>query len=181
MTKRAPDKTRTESIRKPRVDAPPPPSEGWATTREQLRRIALGLTRTAHDADDLTQQTLTRLLARSPGRVGHMGYVRRTMLRIWLDQQRSLRRRLWRLGRFALTNNAWHVDCDSLSDQDQCGRLRKAIDALPPRQRAVLVLRLVEELDYAEISVALSCSIQTVRAHLHLGRQRVRQMMGEPL
>lgn len=181
MTKRAPDQSQAKTARQPRVDAPPTPQEGWPAARERLRRIALGLTRTAHDADDLTQQTLATLLARNPGRVSHMGYVRKTMLRIWLDQQRSFHRRLWRLGRVAWSTNAWHVDRDSLSDQDQCGRLRKAIDALPPKQRAVLVLRLVEELDYAEIAAALGCSIPTVRAHLHLGRRRVRQMIGESL
>ncbi len=181
MTKRVPEKTLAKKEQKPSAHGLLPPPDGWGTTRERLRRIALGLTRTADDADDLTQQTLATLLARNPSRVDHMGYVRRTMLRIWLDQQRAFHRRLLRLGRLAMSKNAWHVDRDALSAQDLRLRLREAIDALPPRQHAVLVLRLVEELDYAEIATTLSCSIQSVRAHLHLGRQRVRQMIGESL
>ena len=34
----------------------------WSTTIERLRRMALALTRSADDADDLTQQTLVTLL-----------------------------------------------------------------------------------------------------------------------
>ena len=152
----------------------------WTTTTERLRRIALALTRSADDADDLTQQTLVTLLARKPDLADHIGYGRKTMVRLWLDQQRSLRRRLARLGRFALLPKPWYVDRDHLAVDDLHQRLHDAIEALPAGQRAVLVLRLVEELDYAEIARTLGCSVQAVRANLHLGRRRVRQLIGEP-
>lgn len=74
----------------------------WAGTIERLRRIALALTRSPDDADDLTQQTLLTLLSRKPDCADHIGFGRTTMVRLWLDQQRSIRRRLARLGRLAL-------------------------------------------------------------------------------
>lgn len=151
----------------------------WSAITERLRRMALALTRCCDVADDLVQQTLATLLAKHPDRVGHTGYARQTMIRIWLDQQRSLRRRLRRVARLALTTGTWHTDKDRLSMSDQYKRVRRAIDALPPRQRAVVALRLVEELDYDEIAAALGCSVQSVRASLHLGRHRVRQLVGE--
>jgi len=43
----------------------------------------------------------------------------------------------------------------------------------------VLVLRLVEELDYEQIAETLSCSVETVRANLHVARRHVRETMGE--
>ncbi len=152
----------------------------WSTTTERLRWTALALTRSTEDADDLTQQTLVTLLEKKPDRADHIGYGRKTMVRLWLDQRRSLRRRLARLGRLALVTKPWYVDRDELAVDDQHRRLHDVIEALPAGQRAVLVLRLVEELDYAEIARTLDCSVQTVRANLHLGRQRVRQLIGEP-
>ena len=152
----------------------------WSTTTEHLRRMALALTRSAGDADDLTQQTLVTLLVKKPDRADHIGYGRKTMVRLWLDRQRSLRRRLARLGRLAQASTPWYMDRDKLGADDQRQRLHDAIEALPARQQAVLVLRLVEELDCTEIANMLGCSVQTVRANLHLGRQRVRQQIGEP-
>ena len=152
----------------------------WSAITERLRRVAVALTRSRDDADDLTQQTLVTLLVKRPDRADHAGYARATMVRLWLDQQRSFRRRLVRLGRLALTGSSRHLDYDLLSVSDQYERLRRTIERLPPRQRAILALRLVEELDYAEIAETLGCSVQTVRANLHLGRQRVRRLMGEP-
>ena len=66
----------------------------WSTTTERLRRMALALTRSADDADDLTQQTLVTLLVKKPDHADHIGYGRKTMVRLWLDRQRSRRRRL---------------------------------------------------------------------------------------
>ena len=38
---------------------------------------------------------------------------------------------------------------------------------LPPRQRAAVVLRFYEDLEYAEIGELLGCSEATVRSHVH--------------
>jgi len=146
---------------------------------KRLRRMALALTRSAADADDLAQQTLVTLLVKRPDRAAHVGYGRRVMVRLWLDQQRSLRRRVARLVGLARLARPYHEDDDRLSVNDRYQKLYRAIDSLPARQRAVLVLRLVEELDYAEIAETLGCSVQSVRANLHLGRQRVRELTGE--
>lgn len=150
----------------------------WSVLRERVRRMALALTRSVDDADDLAQQTLLTLLVKRPDRTDHTGYARSTMIRLWLDRQRSLRRRLHRVARAALTARRWHTDSDRLSVSDQYDRVQQAIQGLPPRQRVTLVLRLVEGMDYGEIAETLDCSVQTVRANLHLGRQRVRQVLG---
>jgi RNA polymerase sigma-70 factor (ECF subfamily) len=151
----------------------------WSAVRGNLLRLAVALTRSRADAEDLTQQTLAALLARRPDRAAHAGYGRRTMVRTWLDQQRSLRRQFRRLTRLAMGSKPWHLDDDRMSNSDQLERLHTAIESLPPRQHATLVLRLVEELDYERIAATLDCSVQSVRANLHLGRQRVRQLVGE--
>jgi RNA polymerase sigma-70 factor (ECF subfamily) len=156
-----------------------PSGADWSAVTGRLRRIATALTRSTAEADDLTQETLVSLLARNPQRADHTGYGRRTIVRIWLDRQRSFRRRVARLAVWARSAERWH-DADHPPDgEERYSRMRRAINALPAQQRAVLVLRLVAELDYADIAKTLDCSIQTVRANLHLGRQRVRKMLGE--
>ena len=155
------------------------PSPDWAALSERLGRMAIALAHHADDAEELTQQTFAALLAKNPDRVEHLGYARRTMVRLWLDRQRSVRRRVAHLARLAFSARRWHTDADPLSVSEQKARMRLAIESLPPKQRAVLVLHLVEEIGYDQIASALNCSVQTVRAQLHLGRRRVREMLGE--
>jgi RNA polymerase sigma factor (sigma-70 family) len=147
--------------------------------RDFLWQTALALTRSHHDADELAQQTITTLLARHPDRADHRGYARQTMLRIWLNQQRSMRRRMLRTARLAAMTTFRFVDRDRVDGDELHERMHQAIDTLPPQQHAALVLRVVEELSYKEIAATLGSSVQTVRANLHLARQRVRKLLGE--
>ena len=101
------------------------------------------------------------------------------LFRLWIDDQRRLRRRLRRW-----LELAWHwpraqLDAQPAEIREQAARARAAVALLPPRQRAVLVLRLIEELDYATIARTLGISEQNVRSTLHIARRRVRQMLGE--
>lgn len=155
----------------PRVD------EQWSALAARLQRCALGLTRSSDKADDLVQETIARLLSR--GGEHSEAYAITTLTRLWLAHERSWRRRLALLRRRALPARETRQPDESLDIQARLQRLEIAIAALPPRQRAVLVLRCVEGLDSAAVAAALDCDVQTVRAHLHLARQRLRSMFGE--
>ncbi len=54
---------------------------------------------------------------------------------------------------------------------------KEAIDSLPARQRAALLLRVVEGLSYEAIAEALECEVGAVRANLHLARMKVRSRL----
>jgi RNA polymerase sigma-70 factor, ECF subfamily len=54
----------------------------------------------------------------------------------------------------------------------------RLIAMLPPRQREVLVLNVYEELGSAEIAEMLGISEQNVRTNLHLGREKLRELLG---
>ena len=140
------------------------PSPDWTALSERMRRMAIALTHGQDDAEELTQQTFASLLAKNPDRIEHLGYARRTMVRLWLDRQRSLRRRAAHLARLAFSARRWHADADPLSVSEQKARMRRAIESLPPKQRAVLILRLVEELGYDQIAEALNCSVRRLPA-----------------
>ncbi len=100
-------------------------------------------------------------------------------MRVWLDQQRSSRRQLIRASRLAVSRARWHLDGNPESDREQVRRIQDAAATLPPRQRAVLVLRVVEGLEYARIAEVLECSVASARSSLHLARTRLRQALGE--
>jgi len=56
-------------------------------------------------------------------------------------------------------------------------KLRHAIEALPPDQRATFSLYAVGELTYGEIAAALGVPIGTVMSRLHHARRRLREML----
>jgi RNA polymerase sigma-70 factor (ECF subfamily) len=166
----------TAMINHPPRSQPPP---DWQLVSEGLRRYALGLTGRKDEAEDLAQQTLAHLLARAPEKAAHAGYARRTMTRLWLDGQRSVRRRLRRYSMLARRALESRETAESMTDAEQTIAAARRIELLPPLQRAVLVMRLVEGMEYGHIAEALEMNIGAVRANLHLARRAVARSMGE--
>lgn len=156
------------------------PEDEWRALSVRLHRVAMALTRDPHEADDLVQQTLARLLTKNPERVLHLGYARKTMTNIWLDNQRSLKRRMKRLRAVATHGLARRVDPgSSVAARERAERLECAVQSLPPRQQVIVTLRLVEELDTAAIAETLGCSSDAVRSNLHQARRQLRNVMRE--
>jgi RNA polymerase sigma factor (sigma-70 family) len=146
----------------------------WSSLADNLLRFAISLTGTRDQAEDLVQQTIATLLAKRPQSADHRGLARTTLTRLWLSRQRAHRRLLARLRRIATIRTRPAEPSDPAEITEQAGIARQAIDALPPRQRAVLLLRVVEGLPYEVIAQTLACDVQAVRANLHLARARVR-------
>ena len=58
-------------------------------------------------------------------------------------------------------------------------RVRQAIAGLPIKQRMAIVLRYVQELDYATIAQALGCSQDSARANVYQALRRLRREFSE--
>ncbi|MEU5963815.1 SigE family RNA polymerase sigma factor [Micromonospora parva] len=130
---------------------------------EPLRRTAYLLCGDWHTADDLVSTALVKLLRHWP-RVSVMAnpdaYVRRALLRVWLDE----RRRPWR------REAAWAEVPDqpsaAVATEGAADRLTilALLAELPPRRRAVLVLRYFCDLSVEETARELGCTAGTVKS-----------------
>jgi RNA polymerase sigma-70 factor (sigma-E family) len=136
-----------------------------------LARTALLLTADRHLAEDLVQSALAKVADRWT-RLASTGdptpYVRKVMLRTAI----SWRRRRW-AGEVPVATIPDVADAAAnVRDADEC--LRRALGGLPPRQRAVLVLRFYEDLTEADTAAALGCSVGTVKSQTAKGLVRLR-------
>lgn len=144
-----------------------------------LLRTAYLLTGSRHAAEDLVQSALMRLMRRWQQVNDPMAYVRRTMA----NERISLWHRFGSRELLAGVTDAWrlHAERGRTSDVAHDIAVRDevltALQGLPPRMRAVLVLRYWEDLPEAQIAQALGCSIGTVKSQASRGIARLRAVL----
>jgi len=154
----------------------------YVTARmETMRRTAYLLCRDWHTADDLVSITISKLYrhwARVGGTPGIDAYVRKALLRTWLDEKR----RPWR--RAEQRDGELPDAADATSDPDTTSAklwarelVHTALLQVPPRQRAVLVLRYFEDLAVAEVAVAMGCTEGTVKSQTARGLATLRAIV----
>ena len=128
----------------------------------RLRRLAYVLSQDWHRADDLVQGALLQLYrhwdrAREARDLG--AYARTVLVRVFLNERRTFWAR-----RVVLVDqppdDAFTVDPDTAGSLT----LRSALAGLPPRQRAVLVLRFWSDLSVEQTAETLNCSAGTVKS-----------------
>jgi RNA polymerase sigma-70 factor (sigma-E family) len=137
------------------------------------------LTGDPHTAEDVVQTALARTASgwsRVRRKDNPEGYVRRAIVTTHLN---ALRRRPWReQPRDFITNDADDADAARPEhDLDERDAMWSALSELPPKQRAVLVLRYYEDLSEADIAEVLGCSRGTVKSQAAKGLSRLRQIV----
>jgi RNA polymerase sigma-70 factor (sigma-E family) len=137
-----------------------------------LLATAVLLTGSRAAGEDLLQAALERLM-RSWGRVhgDKEGYLRRTLYHLAVDQWRQRRRRPE-----VLTDVEPTGQPDGTNALHLRQALVQALAQLPPRQRAVLVLRYWEQLSEAEAAEMLGISTGTVKSTASRGLSRLREL-----
>ena len=159
-------------------------AEYFAARREAVRRSAYLLCGDWHRADDLAQTAFVAL-HRHWRKVRDRGaldaYVRRTLVRAVIDESR----RPWRRERF--TDEVPEV-ADTSGGAPEIGEgvairaaLVGALREVPPRQRAVLVLRFLEGLDVGGVAEALGCTEGTVKSQTARGLAALRAELGDAI
>ena len=129
-------------------------------------------------AEDLVQTTLTKTYA-SWGRVrdqaAAMGYARVVLANTAASW---FRRRSWRNEQPTETlPDGPHPTAGA--DPSHRPALMEALRQLPPRQRAVVVLRFYDDLSVREVAHALACSEGTVKSQTHHAMAQLRLLLGD--
>jgi RNA polymerase sigma-70 factor (sigma-E family) len=137
---------------------------------------AIALAGSRQEGEDLLQAALERLL-RQWRRVESdpEGYLRRILYNLAADGWR--RRASW-LRRVPLMHAGRRADtgAEAVEAVDLRDALGRALAQLPPRQRAVLVLRYWEGLSQAETAELLGCPEGTVKSAASRGLLRLREL-----
>jgi RNA polymerase sigma-70 factor (sigma-E family) len=135
-----------------------------------LFRAAYGLAGQQQAAEDLLQTALERLATRWRRIQDPEAYARRIIYHEYLSWWRRWRRRELSVADIA----------DRPAADDPAGTvvlrnsLRAALDKLGPRQRAVLVLRYLEDRSEQEVADILGCSVKTVSSQATRALARLR-------
>jgi RNA polymerase sigma-70 factor (sigma-E family) len=153
-----------------------------AESTDPLLRTAYLVVGDLDEAEDLVQECFIAVARRWP-RVRSMdhprAYARRVLMNLALDgSARRSRRSL------ELEPSAELVDDRSvheLTAVDTRSELVQALATLPPRQRAVLVLRYFEDLSETQTAAALECSVGTVKSTASRGLARLQSTLTEPM
>ncbi len=138
----------------------------------RLYRSAYLLTGNHADSEDVAQQTLIkahRSWSRVSGSDSPDAYVRRILTNTFLSDRRPRRRQLE-----VLTDTPPEPAHQTTGDDEHRMVLWPHVGQLPPRQRAVIVLRYYEDLSEAEIAEALGCSRGTVKSTAHRALKALR-------
>ena len=158
---------------------PPPPDDQAAFVRAwwpRLHRTAYLLTGDAHEAEDLVQQTLVTVVGRWSRvlRYDHPEAYARTVL---VNLVRSRWRRAKRYAELLAGHRGVPDVPDPSAGLTVTDALWRALGTLPPRTRAVLVLRYFEDLSVADTAAALGCSEGAVKSQASRGLATLRERL----
>lgn len=140
-----------------------------------VRRAAYALCGNWHQAEDLTQATFGAVYVAWPrirSREAVGAYVHRTLVRTYLNEGR----RGWREHATADVPERPQPVAGSADDRLI---LLAALDHVPPRQRACLVLRYLLDFSIEATADALGCSAGTVTSQTNRGLTTLRAALGD--
>jgi RNA polymerase sigma-70 factor (sigma-E family) len=143
--------------------------------RDSLRRYAFLLCGDWFEADDIVQKALTKMFAAwhrvEPG--GAPAYVRKIVTNVFISHRR--------LGWVRRERASAELPVQRLERPqeavDQRLEMIAALNRLPPRQRATLVLRYWEQLSVDETATAMGCSTGTVKSQSAKGLRKLKELL----
>jgi RNA polymerase sigma-70 factor (sigma-E family) len=124
-------------------------------------------------AEDLVQATLAQVWASWPrvrSAASPDAYVRRVLTNQYLGQQR--RRSSTELPSDVMPESPTR---DATADVDRRLALTRALNELPPQQRAAVVLRYFEDLSLEQTAAALECSVGTAKSQTSRALAKLRR------
>ena len=149
-------------------------AEYFAARSHSMRGTAYLLCGDWHRAEDLVQTAFTKLYLVWNRISRHEvldNYLRQILIRTFLDERR---RGFWRRERVGGEDSDRPAPPDSPENRLV---MLQALAVLPPRQRAVLILRYWEDLSVDESAALLGCSPGTVKSQAARGLESLRGLL----
>jgi RNA polymerase sigma-70 factor (ECF subfamily) len=151
--------------------------------QQALWRMARRYVKNDADAADVVQQAFVRAfrgLARFRGASTVRTWLYRIAINLSLNHVRDRAREQptddEALAARAETTRA--TGPQRIIDGEDQARLRAAIEALPPKQRLVLELRIYDELPFREVAELADCSENAAKVNFHYAVRRLRELLG---
>jgi len=130
-------------------------------------RVAYGMLRNSHDAEDAVQESFLKLYRGEAWRgiKDEKAFLARTVWRVALDRLALRPDPTENMADLGLPSNAMSPE-ESAAREDESALLRYLISKLPDEMRGVLVLSALEEMNSREVGLVLRIPEGTVRSRL---------------
>ncbi len=148
--------------------------------REAVYRIARRMVHNHEDASDIAQEVFIRVhwaLPRFAGRSQLRTWLFRITVNLCLDHGSRARPMLVELNDLTLEAPAQENPAETVEARELGRVIATAVDELPPRQRAMVVLRVYQDLPYADIANVMGCSEGTVKATMFAALGKLRKTL----
>ncbi|MFC9694055.1 RNA polymerase sigma factor [Kribbella sp. NPDC056951] len=144
----------------------------------ELRRLAGSLCKDSDRADDVVQQAITKLYVhwhKAQSAENLDAYVRTIVVRTFLNERRL------RWSQVKLVDDPIERPAPHGREVETRLVVADALDHIPPKLRAVLVLRFLYDLSVREVAATLGCPENTVKSHTARGLTLLRRQLGTHL
>jgi len=149
--------------------------------REPVYRIARRMLRNHEDASDVAQEVFIRAyraLPRFAARAAVRTWLYRITVNLCLDLAgRNSRGMLTGLRALVQEPAVGDNPGEAAERRELADVVAEAIDLLPPRQKAMVVLRVYQDLPYAEIGRIMGCAEGTVKATMFAAFGKLRKVL----
>ncbi|WP_394614660.1 SigE family RNA polymerase sigma factor [Lentzea sp. JNUCC 0626] len=151
-------------------------SEFFQSRFDWGRRTAYALCGDWSEAEELAQNAFVKAYAKWPSvrRDSADAYVRMILTRLFLDTKRRVRGR-----EHPVADVPERGVAGGFGEPDS--QLHRALQQVPPKQRAVLVLRYVHDLSIEQTAAELGCSEGNVKSQSARGLSALREAYGRPV
>jgi RNA polymerase sigma-70 factor (ECF subfamily) len=146
----------------------------YDVTASRLIRYATTLTRHRDDAEDALQAALVRIALR-PRVLAEARYPWAYLLKIIRNEALNIVRRRKPTRRLREDARSWSEYLPENGEQELHGTVRRALSKLPPTQAEVVVLKIWEEMTFAEIGEILGQSPNTAASRYRYALQKLSQ------
>jgi RNA polymerase sigma-70 factor (ECF subfamily) len=148
--------------------------------QRMIHSLAYRMTGSAADAEDLAQETFIRAfqqLASYRGEAKFSSWLCRIAMNACLNWRQRETRRAEIHRNWAEDTSALDAPAEDGGKDQESQRVQVALDRLPAKQRAAMVLTVYEEMSHAEAARALGCSEATVSWRVFSARAKLKRWL----